>query len=270
MSWKSATGAWGGLLLLLPMASACGKGEPEVVVDLPLPGFTEVYPGIDPAWLAAKLEETGAQGVFVLEKDGAFRTQHVGDAMRPRIPADFFEGRKAYEAYRELEVETTEFLAHLPHALILVEPGCTCRELFKVLGICNAMKGTEDATLSLWNMDHPIPQRTRSWASHTRNYPEYGIFLEVEIGLASSGDWHYRWGSPWGKHVGADYREVITEKPYPWTEVETLPELIRQLKDRFKLDKTIHLRPDDTQPVEHVLLIMDTLLQSGFLYVELD
>lgn len=131
------------------------------------------------------------------------------------------------------------------------------------------MKGTEDATLLIWNQDQSLAQRTRNWASHTRNYPEHGIFLEVEIGLASSGDWHYRWGSPWGKHDGADYREVITEKPYPWTEVETLPELIRQLKANFQLDKTIHLRPDDTQPVEQVLHILDTLHQSGFLYVAL-
>ena len=254
-------------LLMGLISSSCSRAPSYPTPDLP--GFEESFPQIDSDWLAEKFHQSQADGVFVLMADGTLHTQQLGRPPTPDI-APKPKKQLSYLWYRELDYHNPARIAQLPTILFLIEPGCKAEILVDMFEICHAIEATQDTYLVEWNQENMIEQRTRNYASHTQNYPEYGIFLEVEAAQSSSGTWHYRWGNPMGAFNGAPLDQEITEQPYPWTELETLPALIAQLKANFQLDKTIHLRMNRNQRISEILKQVEAFHQAGFRYVQIN
>lgn len=235
-----------------------------------LPGFTESFPQIDSAWLAEKFHQSQADGVFVLMANGTLHTQKLGSLPTPNL-APKPKDQPYFMWYREMDYRNPSRIAQLPTILFLIEPGCKADVFADAFEICHAVEITQDTYVVEWNQEGMIEQRTRNYASHTQNYPEYGLMLKVQTAESSSGAWHFRWGNPMGVIDGSLFLDQgIEEKPYPWTEVETLPNLIAQLKANFQFDKTIHLRMNRNQLVSEILQLVEAFHQAGFQYVQIN
>lgn len=255
------------LLLLGLFGSACSRAPSYPVPDLP--GFAESFPEIDSVWMAEKFHLSQADGVFVLRADGTLYTQKLGSSPTQDVTPKPKE-QLSYLWYRGLDMSNPSRIAQLPTILFLIEPGCKAEIFVGMFWLCHSLEITQDTYFVEWNQERMIPQRTRISGSHCLNYPEYGLILDVETSQSSSGAWHFRWGNPWGSFNGVPLDQVIEEKPYPWTEVETFPKLIAQLKARFQLDKTIHLRMHPDQLISEVLELVEAFHLEGFQYVELN
>lgn len=247
------------------VVSSCSK--PEAPLLSSLSGFSEEYPAIDLPWLERLLLEEEANGVFVVDNAGQLRTQVLGGQLTPPIKTSLLNEENVSWA-KEQDFSSQEVVAQMVLPLVLLEEGTTYKELSEALTLSSHLRGTASVGLAMWNSNLLVTQVTSPRVSHSANYPEYGLILQVEMSGTSSGDLHFRWGNPSGQ-VSGSTRGPIHEEPYEWTEVETLENLIMQLRGKFKLDKTIHLKPSDEQSVGPILAIVDQLHRAGFLYVEL-
>ncbi len=249
------------IVLFAVPALALGCG-PEASPP-PLPGVLEAFPEVHAAWLSALLEETGVEGAIYLTRVGDMSSQRVGRPMTETITREFMDSHRYWDA--EIDMTDEQVFAQLVSALVLVEPGATHLQLREALRICNYAPSFRRFYVAEWNRDPVLYQESigEPWKSRTRVY--YGLDLEVNSGKASSGAWHYRWGT--GPMYSGPMR-VFEEEALPWTEVETIQEVIDALHARFRSDKVVSFKPANEMPVDLVLRRAQDLVDAGFLYVE--
>ena len=237
--------------------------------EAPLAGYsslTEEFPSIKGDWVRQVLSETNADGIFVLEQDGDLTTSRFGGHLTSAVNARIIE-RENLNWSGEYDFDSDAVIAQCFSPVILVEPGCQYESLLIVLRLCSYLPEMPQVYVTSWSQDVIISQVTKPQVSNYTNYPDYGLRLLVEVEVDNEGRMGFRWGNPKGFLAGG-IKDEVYEKPYAWTSVQGIEELVRQLEGKFEYDKTIHLEPTGAQEVLEVLEIVEYLHGKGFLYVD--